>query len=325
MRWLENPNFDFIGARRIALYISGILVVISIIAISVKGFHYGIEFEGGKVYVLQFQKRVNAAKIRKQLTKPLHGEPIVKQFGSPSSIMVRTDTKGSVVDVQNTIMAEMQKSYPNNAAKILKSNTVGPRFAKDLAHHAMMAVVFGIIVIFIYILIRFKDWKFSLGSTLALAHDIIIVAGVFSLFNNIVPFSMKIDLTIIAAFLTILGYTVHDNVIVFDRIREYMEEGRKMEYLEMINKALNRTLSRTVITSLTVFFVVVVLFFFGSQVLKGFSFAMILGVVIGTYSSLFVATGVVVELELYQRRREKKDEKTEQKKHRRSKRVRQHS
>jgi preprotein translocase subunit SecF len=146
----------------------------------------------------------------------------------------------------------------------------------------------------------------SLGATLGLAHDVIIVAGVYAIFYDIAPFSMQIDQTMIGAFLTIVGYTINDTVVVFDRIREVLQEGRKMDYIDLVNKALNDTLSRTIVTSMTVLFTVIVLFFFGGQVLKGFSFALIIGVIIGTYSSLFVATGIEVELNL---RKQEKDEK----------------
>jgi preprotein translocase SecF subunit len=324
MRWFEEPSFDFMKIRRIAMIISGILVAIAIIALFTKGLTYGIEFKGGKEYVLKFQKPASVTSIRNDLTKPLNNQPIVKQFGSPEEILIRTDAKGSISDVESTIMAVMGKLFPNNPATVEKTNIVGPRFAKDLKTGALKAVIFALIAIFIYILIRFKDWRMSLGATLGLAHDVLIVAGVYAIFSNVSPFSMQIDETMIGAFLTIVGYTINDTVVVFDRIREFLREGRNMEYTELVNKALNDTLSRTIVTSLTVLFTVIVLFFFGGQVLKGFSFGMIIGVIIGTYSSLFVATGIEVELRLRGGENGKKPPQQKRQNHRR-RRVRQHS
>jgi preprotein translocase SecF subunit len=304
MRWFENPSYNFMKVRRTALIISGILVVLALIAMFTKGLTYGIEFKGGKEFVLNFQKKASVTSIRNNLTKPLNGQPIVKNFGSPEEILIRTDAAGSIKDVESTIMSTMKKAFPDNPATVEKTNIVGPRFAKDLKSGALKAVIFAVIVIFIYILLRFRDWKMSLGASLGLAHDVIIVAGIYAIFYDIAPFSMQIDETMIGAFLTIVGYSINDTVVIFDRVREFLHEGRNMEYTELVNEALNDTLSRTVITALTVLFTVIVLFFFGGQVLKGFSFAMILGVTIGTYSSLFVATGISVELNL---RKQKKD------------------
>ncbi|HYW36217.1 MAG TPA: protein translocase subunit SecF [Balneolaceae bacterium] len=301
MRWFENPNFDFVGKRRIALAISGTLVAIAIISVIVKGVQYGIAFKGGKEFVVQFQKAANVSQIRNDLSRPLNGAPVVKRYGSPKEILIRTDAKGSISDVEHTINTVLNSK--NNPANVIKTDIVGPRFAKQLKQGAFEAILFAMIVIFIYILIRFKNWAFSLGAVVALCHDVLITLGVFTIFSNISPFSMQIDESLIGAFLTIVGYSLNDTVVVYDRVRENMQEYKTMDYMEMINKSLNDTLSRTIITALTTFFVVAVLFFFGGQVLKGFSFALMLGILVGTYSSLFVATGLVVELKV--RRQEK--------------------
>lgn len=278
--------------------ISGILLAASIIAILGKGLEYGIDFRGGKEFVLEFEQPVEVTDIRSELTEPLDGTPEVKLFGSPQEILIRTDASGTINEVQNSITSTMQQMYPQNPATVIKTDVVGPRFAEDLKQGALNAIIFAMIIIFLYILIRFKNWTFSAGAVAALFHDVIIVLGIFTIFNDIAPFSMQIDQTIIAAFLTIVGYSLNDTVVVYDRIRENMLEYTTMDFLKMINKSMNDTLSRTVITSLTTLFVVTVLFIFGGEVLKGFSFALMLGVMIGTYSSLFVATSVVVELKL---------------------------
>jgi preprotein translocase subunit SecF len=297
MRWFETPDFNFLKAHKIAYVISGILLVAAIIGIVTKGLQYGIDFSGGKEFVLEFEEPIEVVDIRSELTGPLDGAPEVKLFGSPQEVLIRTDNPGNITEVQNSIIQTMAQLYPDNSASVIKTDIVGPRFAEDLKAGALNAIIFALIVIFIYILIRFKDWTFSAGAVAALFHDVLIVLGVFTIFGDIAPFSMQIDQAIIAAFLTIVGYSLNDTVVVFDRIRENNTLFKTMEFGEMVNKSLNDTLSRTVITSLTTLFVVTVLFIFGGEVLKGFSFALMLGVVIGTYSSLFVASSTVVELQ----------------------------
>ncbi len=301
MRWFETPSFDFLKAHKIAYVVSGILLVAAIAGILTKGLQYGIDFKGGKEFVLEFEESIQVTEIRSELSEPLGGTPTVKLFGSPSDVLIRTDNPGAITEVQNIITSTMNQLYPDNGATVIKTDIVGPRFAEDLKRGAINAIIFALIVIFIYILIRFKDWTFSAGAVAALFHDVLIVLGIFTFFGEIAPFSMQIDQAIIAAFLTIVGYSLNDTVVVFDRIRENSLLYKTMEHDKMVNKSLNDTLSRTVITSVTTFFVVTILFIFGGEVLKGFSFALMLGVIIGTYSSLFVASSMVVEL---QRRKE---------------------
>lgn len=297
MRWFETPSFDFIKAQKIGYVISGILVLASIVGILTKGLQYGIDFRGGKEFVLEFEEPVEVVDIRSELTEPLEGAPEVKLFGSDRDILIRTDNPADISEVQAAIMGTMQEMHADNPATVQKTDIVGARFAEDLKRGAMNAIIFSLVVIFLYILIRFKNWTFSAGAVTALFHDVLIVVGVFTFFNEVAPFSMQIDQAIIAAFLTIVGYSLNDTVVVFDRIRENSLLYKTMNYEEMVNKSLNDTLSRTVITSITTLFVVTVLFIFGGEVLKGFSFALMLGVIIGTYSSLFVASSVVVELQ----------------------------
>lgn len=297
MRWFETPSFDFIKAHKVAYVVSGVLLVAAVIGIVTKGLQYGIDFRGGKSFVFQFEEPVQVTEIRSALSEPLGSTPEVKRFGSERDILIRTDNPGEISEVQNIIASGLQELYPENEASVQKTDVVGPRFAEDLKRGALNAIIFALIVIFVYILIRFKNWTFSAGAVAALFHDVLIVLGVFTIFNDIVPFSMQIDQAIIAAFLTIVGYSLNDTVVVYDRIRENSLLYKTMDYKDMINRSLNDTLSRTVITSITTLFVVTVLFIFGGEVLKGFSFALMLGVAIGTYSSLFVASALVVELE----------------------------
>lgn len=277
--------------------ISGILFVASIIAVLTMGLNYGIDFRGGKEFVFDFENDVEVTEIRSALTEPLGATPELKLFGSPSEILVRTDAEGDITVVQNLIVSNLQELYPDNPVRVIKTDLVGPRFAEDLKMAAINSILFAVAVVFIYILIRFKGWYFSAGAVAALIHDVVIVLGIFTVIEPLVNFNVTIDQALIAAFLTIVGYSLNDTVVVFDRIRENSLIYKTMAFKDMINKSLNDTLSRTVITSLTTLFVVTVLFIFGGEVLKGFAFALVIGVILGTYSSLFVASSIVVELE----------------------------
>jgi preprotein translocase SecF subunit len=297
MRWFETPNFDFVSKRKIAYMISGLMLAVSIGAIVTKGLQYGIDFKGGTEFVLKFENTVDVTEVRSVLTEPLQSTPEVKFFGSDTEVLVRTDNEGNINEVEGLILSTLADAYPDNESFVEKSDKVGPRVAEDLKSGGLQAVIYSMIIIFVYILIRFRKWTFSAGAVAALFHDVIITLGVFTLLSDVVSFSLLIDQNIIAAFLTIVGYSLNDTVVVFDRIRENSIVHKGMEFIPMVNKSLNDTLSRTVITSLTTLFVVAVLFIFGGEVLKGFSFALLIGIVLGTYSSLFVASSLVVELD----------------------------
>ena len=297
MRWFETPNFDFVSKRKIAYVISGILLAISIGAILTKGLQYGIDFKGGKEIVLKFESAVDVTEIRSSLTTPLGSTPEVKLFGSESEVLIRTDNTNTIEEIETVVRSTMSQLYPDNDAITEKTDSVGPRIAEDLKSGGLQAVIYSMIIIFVYILIRFRKWTFSAGAVAALFHDVIITLGAFTLLSDVVNFSLLIDQNIIAAFLTIVGYSLNDTVVVFDRIRENSIVHKGMEFIPMVNKSLNDTLSRTIITSVTTLFVVAVLFIFGGEVLKGFSFALLIGIVLGTYSSLFVASSLVVELD----------------------------
>lgn len=297
MRWFETPNFDFIKTQKIMYLVSGTLFIGSILAVLTMGLNYGIDFRGGKEFVFDFEQEVEVVEVRNHLTEPLGATPELKLFGSPSEILIRTDAEGDINEVQNLIHSNLNELYPDNPATVIKTDIVGPRFAEDLKMAALNSIIFAVAVIFIYILIRFKGWYYSAGAVAALIHDVVIVLGIFTVLEPLVNFNVTIDQALIAAFLTIVGYSLNDTVVVFDRIRENSLIYKTMEFKEMVNKSLNDTLSRTVITSVTTLFVVSVLFIFGGEVLKGFSFALVVGVILGTYSSLFVASSFVVELQ----------------------------
>lgn len=297
MRWFETPNYDFIGTQNITAVISGVLVIVSLVAIFGMGLNYGIDFRGGKEYVFQFEQPVEVVETRSHLTEPLGAQPEVRRYGVETDIMIRTDAEGEITEVRDIIESALTEAYQDNPYTVIKTDLVGPRFAEDLRIAALNSVLFALAIIFVYILIRFKKWYFSAGAVVALFHDVIIVLGIFTIMGEFAPFDVTIGQSLIAAFLTIVGYSLNDTVVVFDRIRENSIIYKTMEFQKMINKSLNDTLSRTVITSVTTLFVVTVLFIFGGEVLKGFSFALVIGVILGTYSSLFVASALVVKLE----------------------------
>jgi preprotein translocase SecF subunit len=294
MRIFENANFGFVESRKKGYVISAILLAASFASLAFNGLEMGIDFQGGMEFVIETDNPIDATEARSGLGGLLGTEPEVKTFGA-NALLVRTLPNESITTVQAQIVDGFRTLYPNSNPMVLKTDIVGPRFAQDLKRGALYSVFGSLLVIFVYILLRF-EWRFGVGAVTALFHDVFITLGVFSALHGIVPFSLQIDQTIIAAFLTIVGYSLNDTVVVFDRIREYTGLFKTENYHKVVNKSINNTLSRTIITSSTTLLVVLVLFIFGGEVLRGFAFALIIGILIGTYSSIYVASPVVVEL-----------------------------
>jgi preprotein translocase subunit SecF len=297
MRIFKNTNFDFISGRKIAYVISGGLMLFSIIIILVRGISYGIDFKGGQEFVLEFPQATSVTETRELLTAALGTQPEVKQFGLAEDLLIRTESVQDPELLLGTIMTALTKANPNNVPVVIKSDTVGPRFAEDLKRGAFYSVISALVVIFLYILIRFKNWTFSMGAIAALGHDVLVTLGILTLANKLLPFSMDIDQNMIAAFLTIVGYSLNDTVVIFDRIRENKTVHKASPFKDVVNRSVNDTLSRTIITTGTTLFVVLVLFIFGGEVLKGFAFALLIGMVLGTYSTVWVASSIVVDLQ----------------------------
>lgn len=297
MRIFRNTNFDFIGSRKIAYIVSSALVLMSLAVILFQGISYGIDFKGGQEYVLEFPEAANVTETRALLSNALGSQPEVKQFGLAQDLLIRTDAVGNPEQVLETILAALNEADPQNQPVVIKSDTVGPRFAEDLKRGALYSVISALVVIFLYILIRFKNWTFSLGAIAALAHDVIVTLGILTIANGLLPFSMDIDQNLIAAFLTIVGYSLNDTVVIFDRIRENKTIHKSTPFKDVVNRSVNDTLSRTVITTGTTLFVVLVLFIFGGEVLKGFAFALLIGMILGTYSTVWTASAIVVDLQ----------------------------
>ena len=313
---LANLNIDWIGKKKLAYTISGTLIVISILSIIIRGFELGVDFKGGYSYNVEFtgEKNVDVKEIRKVLGESFGGTPVVKAVDVENTLNIVTsyninDNSEDAADKVSLKMFEglkkiypgldqekFMKEYTKDAIHITSSTKVGATIADDITKSAFLAGILALLVIFIYILIRFSKWQYSLGGVIALFHDSIIVLGAFSLLQGIVPFSVEIDQAFIAAILTVIGYSINDTVIVFDRIRENLGLYRDRPVDEILNSSINTTFSRTTITALTTLFSIVVVLFFGGSSIKGFAFAMSIGIIVGTYSSIFVATPIVRDL-----------------------------
>jgi SecD/SecF fusion protein len=302
MGFLRNINYDFVGKRRTFYIISGVTILIGIGSLLTRGLSYGVEFKGGYSYVVGFDKTPDMGQVRTNLRDALGGKmPEVKTYGNENSLNITTDylveQEGTEAanKVRTALMSGLEKLGPYYHPKILGEQRVGSTVASDIKNSAWSSIAVSLIVIFVYIVFRFRRWQFALGAVVALAHDVLFVLTFFSLLKDVMPFSLDVDQAIIAALLTIAGYSMNDTVVVFDRIREFLANNKKSAIEPTINEAINKTLSRTIVTSFTIFVVVLMLFLFGGQVIKGFAFAMLIGIIIGTYSSIFVATPIVVD------------------------------
>ncbi|HVT84876.1 MAG TPA: protein translocase subunit SecDF [Chitinophagaceae bacterium] len=295
----QHANIKFIQYRKIA-YVISVVVLVMGIASFFNGFDEGVEFKGGRSYTVGFSEPAKVEQIRDDLKKTFDNEsPIIKTVGDTKTLDITTayliDSTGQDVDsiVERKLMTEL-KNY--NATGILGSKKILPTISDDLKKGAVKATIFALLIIFLYIFIRFRDWRYSLGTIVSLLHDVLVTLAVFSFAREIVPFPLEIDQHFIAAVLTVIGFSMNDTVIVFDRIREYAREMRGVDKATIINRAVNDTLSRTIMTSLTVFLTILILFLVGGEVTRGFAFAMLVGVITGTYSSVFVAAPILVDL-----------------------------
>lgn len=294
MRLFENTNYQFMANRRYAYVVSGILILLSLISLVTRGVEVGIDFQGGMEFVVESAVPLDAVQVRSELGSYFETEPEAKTYGD-SQMLVRIASEDDIGVVQEMVVSGLNSSFEGADAQIVRTDVVGPRFADDLRRGAVYSVLASLLVIFTYILVRF-EWRYGLAATAALFHDVLITLGIFSMLYGILPFSLQLDQTIIAALLTIVGYSLNDTVVVFDRVREYRNIFKTEDFASVVNKSINGTLSRTIVTSMTTLFVVIVLFIFGGEVLRGFAFALCLGIVIGTYSSIFVASSAAVEL-----------------------------
>jgi len=301
----KNIDIDFIGKRKRFYILSSIIVLLGIGSLVTKGLNYGVDFVGGRTYVVRFDDTVNNEALRSALSdvfvdvNGLNYTPQVKTFGDDNQVKITTSFMIESNEITTDLIVESKLSEGLSTTgleyEIMSSQKVGPTIADDIKDAAVWSVFFSLLVIFLYILVRFRKWQFSLGAVVAVFHDVLIVLSIFSIFYGFLPFSLEIDQAFIAAILTIIGYSLNDTVVVFDRVREYMNDNKKKGVHELINGALNSTLSRTINTSLTTFCVLLIIFIFGGEVIRGFMFALMIGVIVGTYSSLFVASPIMMD------------------------------
>ncbi len=295
MRIFENTSFDFLSSNKDSYLISGILLLVAIVSLVYPGLEAGIDFKGGIEFIIQTEEPVPSTEVASALQAATGEIFEVKEFGEPTTLLVRTAAEGEPDALQASVLNTFTSSFAGSEPSVEGRYSISPRIASDLRGKAIVLVLGALFVILLYIFVRF-DWRYAVAAVLTLAHDVVIVLGLFALFHNVTPFSLQIDQAIIAALLTIVGYSINDTVVVFDRIREYALLFKTEPYAETANRAINTTLSRTILTSGTTLIAVLILFLIGGEVLKGFSLALLVGIAVGTYSSIFVASPIVVAL-----------------------------
>ena len=280
----KQTHFDFLGKRNLAFAISGILLLISIVSLSTRGLNFGLDFTGGTLIELGYPQAVELIKVRNTLEDAGYKDAVVQHFGTAQDVLVRLAPKEEVssADLSNEVI----KVLKNDGAEdidIRRVEFVGPQVGDELTEDGGLAVLYALICIFIYVFFRF-EWRFAIGSVAALFHDVLITLGVFSVLQ------LDFDLTVLAACLAVIGYSLNDTIVVFDRIRENFRKMRKGTTIEIMNTSLNQTLSRTLMTSFTTLLVLIALILLGGELIRGFAAALIIGIVVGTYSSIYVAS-----------------------------------
>ncbi|PID93824.1 MAG: protein translocase subunit SecDF [Bacteroidetes bacterium] len=313
--WFTNINVDFIAKRKTFYIISAAVIAVGIISLATRGLNQGVDFAGGRTYVVRFDKDISTEDIRSSLAKEFGSAPEVKTFGPSRQVKVTTNymIEEMGVDVDSIVESKLYNGLKNfykeplsykdfagdseeKLAGILSSQMVGPTIADDIKQRAVWAILISLIVIFAYIAARFRRWQFGVGGLVTLAHDAMITVSIYSLFYGVLPFNLEIDQSFIAAILTIIGYSINDTVIIFDRIREYVGLHPKHSFKDNINGAVNSTLGRTFLTSGTTFIVLLSIFILGGEVIRGMTFALMVGILVGTYSSVFISTPVAYDL-----------------------------
>ena len=305
----KNVAFNFVGRRKVYYMISAAIIILgAVFYVKNGGFKLGVDFKGGRTYQVRFDKEMETESVKKALSAVFKDASLeVKTVGNANQLKITTsyrvtDNSPTVdTEVENTLLDGL-KAFNVNKESIVSQQKVGPTIATDILYGAYGAILFSCLLMFIYILVRFKKWQYGLGAVVALFHDVLVVLSFYTILDGVVPFSLEIGQDFIAAILTVMGYTMTETVVVFDRIRERLAESGKAdmqgeERNTLINYALNSTLSRTILTSLTVFFVLLVIFIFGGESIRGFIFALLIGRIIGTYSSLCISTPIVVDFE----------------------------
>ncbi len=298
MRFFKKTNIDFLTKRKYFYTLSIVVIAAGLISLFVKGIDYGIDFLGGTEMVVEFENVPKIGQIRDALTKDGLSKAEIKIYGDPNKILIRTSEHAFGTTMGDQIKESLAKHFPDNPNFVLEEQKIGPKIGEELRTSALYAIVASLIVILIYIGFRFK-FIYGIGAVIALFHDVFVTLGILSILDGTTPFlDFEIDQNMIAAFLTLVGLSVNDSVVIFDRIRENIKIYKTMSLTEIINKSINDTLSRTIITSGTIFLVLSIIMVFGGEVTRGFAFALTVGIVTGTYSSIYIASAVVYEWSL---------------------------
>ncbi len=289
LQFFKKTNIDFISRRKTAIAFSSIIIAAGLIVMIINGPNWSIDFRGGLDIRVRFEQPVTDGQVRSALTGIEVGEvKTISSLGQPDDILIRIKESANSSEVQKEISSKLNSAFSGNSHEVRGVEVVGPKVGRELRQQAIISAVVAMILLLIYISWRF-EFKFAVGSIVALLHDVLVTMAFFAFFGY------EFSLAVLAAFLTLIGFSLNDTIVVYDRIRENLKKLRQITLAEIMNQSINETLSRTIIPSLTVFLTILVLFIFGGPVLRGFSFAMLVGVITGTYSSAFIAAPVVLE------------------------------
>jgi preprotein translocase subunit SecF len=287
----KRPTFNFMGKRNLAFAISAICIVLSVVSLATRGLNFGLDFTGGTLIEVSFPTDADIEQVRTNLEDADLGDAVVQTFGAPTDIVVRIPPRSleeSTAEISTIVLAALQQGVEGEV-EMLRVEFVGPQVGDELAEQGILAIIYALIGIFLYVMFRFQ-WRFSVGAVIALIHDIIITMGIISVLQ------IEFDLTVVAALLAVIGYSLNDTIVVFDRIRENFPRMLKLSPIQVIDRSLNETLSRTIMTGLTTLLVLVALFIFGGEIIHAFAFTLIVGIIVGTYSSIYVASAALLLL-----------------------------
>ena len=292
MRFLNRKtHIDFMGKRKVAFVVSAVLMVLSISSLALNGLNFGLDFTGGMLIEVNYPSAVEVSQVKASLKSADVNDAVVQQFGTATDIVVRVPPRSaeeSTAELSTVVLGALQQGVEGEVV-MRRVEFVGPQVGEELTEQGILAVVYALIGIFLYVMFRFQ-WRFSVGAVVALVHDIVISMGILSLLQ------VEFDLTVVAALLAVIGYSLNDTIVLFDRIRENFPRLRKGSSVEVVNTSVNETLSRTLMTSLTTLLVLISLFIFGGEVIHAFAFTLIVGVLVGTYSSIYVASSTLLQL-----------------------------
>jgi preprotein translocase SecF subunit len=295
MRFFKKTNIDFLKLRKVMYLSSSAVIFAGLVSLAIKGIDLGIDFRGGTELVLSFAVKPEVSQVRAALGAVGLGQSEIKFFGGESDLLIRTTEQGEGTVVGDKIKQAISQAFPDKKFVVLKEDKIGPKIGEELRRDALYAVTAAFLVILLYVAVRFK-FIYGVGAVVALVHDVLVALGVLSLLNGVIPvLNLEITQEVVAAFLTLVGISVNDTVVVFDRIRENLKIYRSLSLAEVINKSLNDTLSRTIITQGTVLLALTTLLFAGGEVTRGFAFTLTVGTIAGTYSSIYIASAIVLD------------------------------